>query len=167
MVEIYAPYNGYVTTLRSEPEEGLEGEIWIVPKRKLPMLPPFGVWQFSVQHIDVRRDLKLGSEVKAGELIGYAAFSNERIPTFDIVYGKMALPSAPKRIDNWNSPFADLDSIFDHMSDEVLVQYQQRGITKDNIVVNKEDRDNNPCAYRGQGPYFADSDDSLNWIELK
>ena len=83
-VEIYAPYDGYVSVLRSEPELYLEGEIWIRPKAGLIFAPPLGLWQFSVQHIDVREGLKRGSEVKAGELIGYAALSEER-GTFDIV----------------------------------------------------------------------------------
>lgn len=165
-VEIYSPYDGYVTSLRSDPGEGLEGEIWIVPKRKLPMLPPFGVWQFSVQHIDVRKDLKLGSEVKTGELIGYAAFSESRKPpTFDIVYGKMAFPPTPKRIDNWNSPFADLDSIFNHMSENVFAQYQQKGLSKEMIILSKEERDQNPCVYKDNGPYFVD-DSPDNWSQL-
>lgn len=165
-VGIYSPYDGFVTVLRSAPEEGLEGEIWIAPKRKLVMAPPFGIWQFSVQHIEVKKGLKMGSEVKAGELIGYAAFSGSRIPTFDIVYGKMASPSAPKKIDNWNSPFSDLDSIFYHMSDEVLAQFQQKGINLENIIVSKEERDSNPCTYRDQGPYFA-GDSQDNWVKLK
>ena len=166
-VEIYAPYEGFVTTLRSDPGEGLEGEIWIVPKRKVAMLPPFGVWQFSVQHIEVKKDLKQGSEVKDGEIIGYAAFSQKRIPTFDIVYGKMAFPPAPKRIDNWNSPFGDLDSVFNHMSDGVLAQYQQKGVSQKEIVLSKEARDQNPCVYRENGPYFENRDDLANWILLK
>lgn len=165
-VEIYSPYDGYVSTLRSNPSDGLEGEIWIVPKRKLPVLPPFGVWQFSVQHIDVKKDLKLGSEVKTGELIGYAAFSESRIPTFDIVYGKMAFPSTPKRIDNWNSPFADLDSVFNHMSENVLAKYQQKGLSKEGIILSKEERDQNPCVYKDNGPYFID-DNPDNWVTLK
>ena len=158
-VEIYSPYDGYVTALRSDPGEGLEGEIWIIPKRKLAMLPPFGVWQFSVQHIDVRKDLKMGSEVRAGEQIGYAAFSGSRIPTFDIVYGKMAFPPTPKKIDNWNSPFADLDSVFNHMSEEVLAQYQQKELSKESIVLSKEARDQNSC-------YFID-DSPDNWSVLQ
>lgn len=165
-VEIFAPFDGYVTTLRSDPGEGLEGEIWIVPKRKLPILPPFGVWQFSVQHIEIRKDLKLGSEVKAGELIGYAAFSGSRIPTFDIIYGKMAFPPAPKKIDNWNSPFSDLDSVFNHMSDQVLAHFVQKGLSKEGIILSKEQRDQNPCVYKGEGPYF-EGDSSDNWITLQ
>lgn len=166
-VEIYAPFDGYVSTIRSEPGEGLEGEIWIVPKRKLPILPPFGVWQFSVQHIDTRKDLRQGSEVKAGELIGYAAFSESRIPTFDIVYGKMAFPPTPKKIDNWNSPFADLESVFNHMSETVLAQYKQKGLSKEGIILSKETRDQSPCIYRDEGPYFENRDDASNWVELQ
>ncbi|KKS41032.1 MAG: hypothetical protein UV04_C0016G0026 [Candidatus Gottesmanbacteria bacterium GW2011_GWA2_42_16] len=164
-VEIYAPYAGYVTVLRTEPGLNLEGEIWITPDRKIfSVLPPFGIWNFSVQHIDVRKDLKMGSQVKAGELIGYAALSEKRGNSFDIVYGKMSL--TPKKIDNWTDPFTDLDSVFDHMSDEVLAKYQETGLDKENIVISKEDRDQNPCQYQDQGPYFLNQDALDNWVEL-
>jgi len=167
IVEIYSPYDGYVSVIRSETdiEKVLEGEIWIIPKRKLPMLPPFGVWQFSVQHIDVRPDLKLGSEVKAGELIGHAAFWSGRGSTFDIVYGKMT--PVTKEIDNWRGPFTDLDSIFNHMSDKVLSEYQKKGMEKSRIILSKEERDQNPCIYEGEGPYFIDADNPDNWVILK
>ena len=58
----------------------------------------------------------------------------------------------PKKIDNWTDPFTDLDSVFDHMSDEVLAKYQETGLDKENIVISKEDRDQNPCQYQDQGP---------------
>lgn len=165
-VKIYSPYDGYVSGIRSEPENGLEGEIWIVPKRTLPMLPPFGVWQFSVQHIITRKDFRLGSEVKAGEIIGYAAIPKTNRTTFDIVYAKQAL--VPKRIDNWSSPFTDLDSVFNHMDEEVFVNYQQKGITsKEILFISTEERDNKPCQYEKQGPYFINQEDSDNWVVLK
>ncbi|MBI2051032.1 MAG: hypothetical protein HYT31_04510, partial [Parcubacteria group bacterium] len=119
-VAIYSPYDGYVSIKRSEPELKLEGEIWIAPKRMFALLPPVGMWNFSVQHIAVRDDLRVGDKVMAGELIGYAALSEERGDSFDIVYAKLGFP--PKRIDNWTAPFADLDSIFNHMSGEVLAE---------------------------------------------
>ncbi len=72
-----------------------------------------------------------------------------------------------KTLDNWNSPFGNLDSIFNHMSDEVLAQYEKRGMTKEKIIVSKEERDQNPCVYMDQGPYFNNSDDPSNWVELK
>lgn len=162
-VKIYAPYDGYVSAVRSDPAEGLEGEVWLVPKRALPMLPPFGVWQFSIQHIIVRGDLRRGSEVKAGEVLGYAAIPKSDRATFDVVYAKQAL--APKTIDNWNSPFSDLDSVFNHMSGNVLAEYQQNGLDKGEVIMSKEERDQRPCAYRDGGPYFmGDSPD--NWVVL-
>ena len=91
-VEIYAPFDGFVTNLREDRADGLEGEIWIVPKDAFVILPPINRWSFSVQHINVKDGLKRGSEVKSGDLIGYAAVSplNKR-DTFDVVYAKGAM----------------------------------------------------------------------------
>jgi len=165
-VKIYSPYDGYISEVRSDPNEQLEGEVWIVPKRALPFLPPLGIWQFSVQHIIVREDLKRGSEVKAGDIIGYAAVPEENRASFDIVYAKQA--DIPKMVDNWNSPFTNLDSVFNHMSEEVFNQYQSRGISsKDAFVITKEVRDSNPCQYQGEGLYFTNQEDSDNWVFLK
>src|SRR3990167_3193569 len=133
-VKIYSPYDGFVTGLRKDPEEGLEGEIWITPKDIFALLPPVGRWSFSVQHINVLNNLKQGSEVKAGELIGYGAVATENRDTFDVVYGKGSL--TPKQIDNWMGPFADLDSVFNHMSETVYVQYQKKGVSsKDQVII--------------------------------
>lgn len=164
-VEIYSPYDGYVSVLRSEPGLNLEGEIWIRSKSNLVFLPPIGVWQFSVQHIDVIKDLKMGSEVKAGELIGYAALSEKRGNSFDIVFGKMNI--IPQKIDNWTAPFTDLDSVFNHMSDEVFAKYEQKGILRDNIIISKEKRDQTLCEYQGEGPYFNNQFAEDNWTILK
>ncbi len=164
-VEIYSPYDGYVSVVRDEPGLNLEGEIWIRPKSNFVFLPPVGVWQFSVQHIDVNDDLKRGSEVKAGQLLGFAALSEKRGNSFDIVFGKMSI--FPKKIDNWTAPFTDLDSIFNQMSENVLGQYKQKGLTEEEIILSKEIRDQNPCTYKGNGPYFDDKDDTDNWVVLK
>ncbi|MBI4004945.1 hypothetical protein HY358_02305 [Candidatus Roizmanbacteria bacterium] len=165
-VEIYSPYEGYVADIRSDPQDNLEGEIWISSEKIFALMPPFGVWSFSVQHIDVRGDLKLGDKVKAGELIGWAALSEKRGNSFDIIYGKSGFP--PKRIDNWTAPFADLDSVFNHMNDEVFAQYQKKGISsKQDILISKEKRDQNPCQYKEKGPYFMNRDDQDNWVYLQ
>lgn len=168
MVEIYAPYDGYISMIRADLGDKLEGEIWIAPDRGiLSALPPFNLWMFSFEHVMPRKGLKMGDKVKAGELLGYASFLvvERQDPTFDVIFGTMGFPPI-KKIDNWNSPFGNLDSVFDHMSDEVLAQYQKKGITKENIIFSKEERDNNPCTYRDQGPYFEGG--SLdNWVKLK
>lgn len=166
-VEIYSPYNGFVTSIREDLAEGLEGEIWITPKNIFAVLPPIGRWAFSVQHIYVREGLERGSEVKAGELIGYAAISEDsNRNTFDVVYAKGAL--MPRMIDNWMSPFSDLDSVFNQMSRDVFAQYQARGIvSKENLIISKEERDQNPCVYKDNGPYFLNQESSDNWEILQ
>jgi hypothetical protein len=165
-VKIYSPYDGYISDVRSDPEEHLEGEVWIIPKRAFPILPPLGIWQFSVQHIIVREDLRRGSEVNAGDVIGHAAVPEANRASFDVVYAKQAL--VPKMIDNWNSPFAQLDSVFNHMSEEVFSQYQSKGIvSRDELITTREVRDSKPCQYQGEGPYFSNQEDLDNWAFLK
>lgn len=166
-VELYAPYDGFIAVIRADMKDLLEGEIWIAPDRGiLSVLPPFNLWMLSFEHMMPRKDLKVGSKVKAGELVGYASFlvAERTEPTFDVIYATMG-PNM-RKIDNWNSPFGNLDSIFNHMSDEVLAQYEKRGITKEKIILSKEERDNSPCTYRGDGPYFENIDNSSNWVVL-
>ena len=161
-VEIYAPFDGFVTGVRSDPAEGLEGEIWIVPKDIFVLLPPIGRWSFSVQHINILSTIGRGSEVKAGQLIGHAAVSASNRQTFDIVFAKAAF--APKQIDNWMGPFTALDSVFNHMSEKVLGEY---GIPatrdKDDLITSEDERDSSPCVYKDNGPYFLNQDDAANW----
>jgi len=166
-VNIYSPYDGFVASIREDRTEGLEGEIWIVPKNIFAIFPPVGRWSFSIQHINIKKGLKQGSEIKAGELIGYAAVASENNRnTFDVVYAKGSL--IPKSIDNWKGPFGDLDSVFSHMSEEVFTQYQEYGIiSKEKLIISKDERDKNPCIYKDNGPYFINQKDSKNWITLQ
>ncbi len=89
-VEIYSPYDGYISVIRADMSDKLEGEIWIAPDRGiLTILPPFNLWMFSFEHVQPRKGLKIGDKVKAGELIGYASFLvvERSSPTFDVIYG--------------------------------------------------------------------------------
>lgn len=165
-VKIFAPYDGYVSVLRQDSQEGLEGEIWIAPKDIFVILPPIGRWMFSVQHINIRDGLKQGGEVKAGDLIGYGALSANNRDTFDIVFAKGSI--VPKKIDNWRGPFSQLSSVFDHMSDEVFSRYSKKGIaSKEELIISKDQRDKNPCVYKEAGPYFLNQYDPTNWAVLK
>lgn len=164
-VEIYAPYDGYVSIIRSEPDMGLQGEIWISQS----VLPPFSVWSFSVEHINIKPGLKRGDKVKAGDLIGYAALSGEPDKaSFDIIYAKVGIP--PKKIDGWTSPFSDLDSVFNHMSEDVFAEYAKKGVlSKEDMQYTKEERDQNLCEYRKdyrEGMYFVGGNDA-DWFKLK
>lgn len=165
-VAIYAPFDGIVTTVRQDLADGLEGEIWIVPDDIFAFMPPVGRWSFSVQHIYVRDGLQRGDSIQAGELIGYAAVGGGVRNTFDIVYAKGAL--FPKKIDNWNSPFKELDSVFNHVSENVFEQYKSSGVESVNeMIISREERDKNPCIYADDGPYFMDQDNPKNWTVLK
>jgi hypothetical protein len=165
-VEIYAPYDGYVADMRSDPNLNLEGEIYISPTQIFGMVPPLGVWTFSVQHIDINPKLKLGDKVKAGDVIGWLAISEKRGFSFDIVYGKTGFP--PTTIDGWTNPFADLDSVFNHMTDSAFAPYKEKGIaSQSSFVISKEEREQTPCVYGNQPEFSAESQNlPSNWIFL-
>lgn len=160
LVEVYSPYDGYIALILKE-------EIWIAPgKKSLLNILPINQWMFSVVHVKPKEGLGIGSKVKAGELIGYGTFLQypESDPAFDVVYGTIGI--LPRKVDNWFSPYGDLDSIFNHMSDEVLTAYEQKGVTRDNIIIGKEERDQDPCVYQDLRPYFK-NESSNDWVELK
>lgn len=164
-VEIYAPYDGYVSIIRSEPDQGLQGEIWISQS----VLPPFSTWSFSVEHINIKPGLKRGDKVKAGDLIGHAALSGEPDKaSFDVIYAKVGIP--PRNVDGWTSPFSDLDSVFNHMSEAVLAEYSQKGISSKAVMqYTKEERDQDLCEYRKdfrEGMYFVGGNEA-DWVKLK
>ena len=148
-VEVFSPYDGHIALI-------MKDEIWVAPgKKSLLSLLPLNRWMFSVIHVLPKEGLGMGEKVKAGELIGYGTFLEypEFDPSFDVIYGTMQIP--PKKVENWSSPYGDLDSVFNHMSAEVLAEYEQKGVTQQNIILSKEQRDNDPCNYRDGGPYFA------------
>ena len=54
------------------------------------------------------------------------------------------------------------------MSGDVLAEYEQKGVTRENIILSKEERDSDPCIYRDGGPYFGTKTVSLpDAVELK
>lgn len=164
-VEIYAPYDGSVGLIRTGTDK-FEGELWIAQDRGLlSFLPPIGLWMVNFEHIRPRPDLKYGTRVKAGELIGHGSFYVYKTGSFDVLYATIGFP--PKKVDNWLSPFGDLDSIFNHMSDNVFAEYQQKGVTKENIIISRDVRDRNPCVYRDAGPYFEADNNLSVWVNLQ
>ena len=64
-VLVYSPLDGVVKSIRSEPDKGLEGEIWLGVKGN--------DWDFSIQHFNIDRNIKQGRKVKAGDILGYVA----------------------------------------------------------------------------------------------
>jgi hypothetical protein len=95
---------------------------------------------FGLRHVVLSRDFQIGDKVKAGEFIGYASVS-EKGNDFDIDYvGRMYKPEGDKNIEV-------LDSMFNHMTPEVLAEFAKYGLTPENTVFTKEERDAKPCGY--------------------
>lgn len=166
-VEIFAPYDGTIALIISDKSRELQGEIWLAQDRGLlSLLPPLDLWMVSFEHILPRPDLRYGKRVKAGELIGYATFiNNDFDPNFDVVYGKMGFP--PKRVDNWLSPFSNLDSVFNHLNDRLADEYRQSGVDQESIIISRDARDQAPCRYKENGPYFEVSEALPNWVQVR
>lgn len=156
-VSIKAPFDGYVQGTYSNPENGLEGEIWI------------GVmgnpWAVSFEHIMLVKEFHRGERVKAGDVLGYVPDRG-----FDVVYAIGA--EEVKNIDGWNSPFSALDSVFHHMSDQAFAAYQSHGVTsRETLMYSKEFRDARPCEYitglNVQAGQLNDFNHMEDWIFLR
>lgn len=124
---IFAPFDGTITQIYSD-SEARGRQVWLEPKGG-------SLWRFLFHHVDLLRQFKIGSKVKAGELMGYGVVSEAR--NFDI---------GVKKFFGFRGPNI-YDTPFYHMSDEVLAEYERYGITKENMVISKEYRDANPCIF--------------------
>ena len=63
------------------------------------------------------------------------------------------------------------DSPFLYMTEEVLSQYSHVGITTENIIISKEERNASPCqlapGQSGRDAFYARSEIGKNWVNLK
>ena len=150
-VEVYSPISGIVQSTRSEPQKGLEGEIWLGNKGSN--------WEVSIQHLVILDSIKEGKRVTAGEIIGHVANNG-----IDVVYGVGA--GNTKTIDGYKSPYLNLDSPFNHISESVLALYQARGIAQGDLIYSKEFRDQSPCKYRDKDGGLNDIDHPEDWVKI-
>lgn len=140
-------------------------------------------WYFSFFHTDLLPGFTEGSEVKAGQVIGY---QNPQVTFFDVAVRTFInkATSKPFTVDEMrklkSSSDTDLSSIqhtyssmFEHMSDEVLEEFRSYGITKDNSTFTKTQRDTDPCKCEGGIPklecnFFQDSTtNQSHWVNIK
>ena len=132
---VYAPFDGTVYVDGSHPEIGL-GErgdaLELISK-----LEPNAVFLFD--HINILPTLKKGDQVKAGQPIGYAVTTGGH--DFDLALRAINQPNA---ISHFGNTF---DSVFNHMTPEVLAEYQDVGLTKEALFFSKEFRDAHPCDF--------------------
>ncbi|MBI2176292.1 hypothetical protein HYU40_02990 [Candidatus Woesearchaeota archaeon] len=123
-VKIFAPFDGKVRELLESPP----GKQMYISANAAPS------WNFIFFHISPLPEVRQGSSVKAGQLVGYAS---KDIHNFDI-----GLKQFGFRGQVLNSPFL-------HMTASVLDEYAAKGVNRENIIIPKSERDAEPCPVKG------------------
>lgn len=143
-VKVFAPFDGRV----SQVDTSYPGNQVFISAERSPS------WQFVYFHIDPLSNIQKGVDVRAGQLIGYA--SEDIQVNFDFGIKKFGI-----RGQIFDSPFL-------HMSDEILEEYESHGITLNNIIITKVERDNNPCPTKGYANGDANflSPDDDQFVEI-
>lgn len=162
VVKAIAPFNGYISNIeKKDPErKPYDQQIWLTPDNgsKSPRQ-----WHFVFFHIDLRDDLKQGSKIQAGEVIGTAYLtrgSENSTDNFDMAV-KFTRPMA--------SPAVDLP--LSHATDEVLAEYEVYGVVLADMELSKEYRDQHLCKTTGGNQagdvYFDPDTDPNDMVYLK
>lgn len=131
--KIFAPFDGRI--IKAEREQSYNNsQIWIRPDKADEFI-------FVFFHIDLEPGLAKDSQLQSGQLIGYANIIR-RGDNFDIGLKKSGIFSGPNT----------LDSPFHYMTSDVLKEFEEKGITLQNVIIPKEQRDNHPCQFeQGSG----------------
>ena len=146
-VKIFAPFDGKIREASNNNPGQL---VYISPDAA-------SSWNFIFFHVKLLSELDKGSEVQAGQHIGYV--TSGAINNFDIALRRFGFGGQVT------------DSPFYYMSDKVLAEYVTFGITLTNIVVTKEVRDSNPCPIEPgteskYDTFFTSGDRPEDWVTL-
>jgi len=134
-LQVFAPFDGKITQSTS----GDRGQqVWISTSNG---------WHFIFFHIDLLEQFSDGSSVNSGEHIGYANLLMGAA-NFDI-----GLKQFGPGIQAFNSPFLYMDSA-------VLDEYLEKGVTPEDLIISKFERDSNPCNFA------EESYDEREFVEL-
>lgn len=125
-IKIFAPFDGEI----SRAEESFPGT-------QVSLEPSAGIGHFIFFHVTLLPELRMGSKVTSGQNIGYV--SKDIRANFDI--GIRQFGFKQKSL-----------SPFNFMEQSVLDEYAARGVTLENIILSKEERDANPCPISDYGP---------------
>lgn len=161
VVKAIAPFAGRISNIeKRDPErKPYDQQVWLTPDTN-PASPRR--WHFVFFHIDLKDDLKEGSKVKAGEIIGTAYMTRgpeNSTDNFDMAV-KFTRPMAVPAID---LPLA-------HATDKVLAEYEKYGVNLSNFEISKQYRDQNPCPTTGENlggdVYFPATTDPNDYVFL-
>lgn len=158
-VKVFAPFNGRIKSVRDEREP--RGKETILESKTTS-------WDVTIFHLDLLPTLKEGTEISVGQLIGYAHIGPQG-NDFDIAITKfvggipdfknLSSDQAEKMQDFFFSMMM-MDSVFNHMTPEVLSDFEKVEITTQNIIITKEERDQTPCK-------FERVENAQDWVELQ
>jgi len=145
---VFAPFDGEISSIEGEQiDRGVQ--VWLSP--------PDSSWNFIFFHINLVDGLERGSDVKTGQLIGYSDLTTGG--NFDV------------GLKNFGFGGQRFDSQFRYMTNEVLAEYAEFGITPENVITTKEYRDANPCPIvpGTESKYdtrFPSGDRDEDWVRL-
>ena len=126
-VKIFATFNGKIAEVIDDQRGKI---INLVPENS-------GNWVFTIYHINPAGNVRPGNNVKAGELMGYAAI-NKKGDSFDF---SLLVKSGRGGYNH----LASIDSIFFHFTDSVKNEYDVIGATTQEMVISRADREESPC----------------------
>lgn len=164
IVKAIAPFDGEIShiELKEPNSQPSDRQVWLTPDTHSNIKSP-RQWHFVFMHIDMRDDLKEGSKIKAGEVIGTAKLARgeeNSTNNFDMAV-KFTRPMKEPEID---VPFA-------HFSDSVMAQYQKYGIKLADVEIPQQFRDQNPCPLTdkswGGDVYFPPTTNPIDFVYLK
>jgi len=150
-VKVFAPFDGKITEIQSS-ERG--NHFTLVPNQAKN-------WQLTIFHLNNLEDMVTDYQIKAGELLGYAVFS-QRGNDFDI--------SLKARNEDFNE---NIDSIFPHFTDQVLTEYEAAGADLEEMIIDKKIREESPCPCKDAEPnttmcnFLTDYLDPKSYYKLK
>ena len=138
-VKLYAPFDGTVLTFVRNSNK-FPGRIDGSISFSTPLDPNVS---FTFGHINAIRDFTPGEDLTAGDFIGYAATYEGGDFDLDLTakHKRQVIPG------NDESSVEILGSIFDHMTNPVLTEFAEHGLTPQNTKFSEEFRDANPCNY--------------------
>lgn len=148
-LKVFAPFDGNISQIESDSRGS---RVYLSPKMQS------NGWDFVFFHIDLLPEFNNeGVEFVTGTHIGFANLTNSG--NFDIAMKNF---STSKQLNG---------SPFHYMTQEVLSQYSDVGITLNNIIIPKEQRDYSPCILApgesGRDASYARSEAGKSWVNLE
>lgn len=154
-IEIYAPFDGEIVIL--SPDEGLGEAIFSNERGKFLLIKEANTdWHFGIFHIDLLETVEEGDKVSSGELLGYASLKGAGNFDFSLQYGSgdTLFEWFVSEIIGFDKPsfFNQLDSMFNHMSEDVKAEFRRYDVPVDDMIISKETRDSLGCDFDSYEP---------------